>query len=456
MELQGEDGCVVELSETLKKELGRGPGIAPHDRSVSRRQVRLQVQQISSHSVVIEVIGPNPICVLHASVGDLEVEIVKPGTQSSLKIGDKFSLSIQEPVFYTLRRPQLSGQESTDRGKPLKDEEQGVDEEKGIAEAVARWQRRKQERLQSDQRRPLAVEDDAQQAQDVSQQELVYNQAISQEANEPELIERPTTNEDYADVAKKFGFIVEGSEFERYGKKGLDTSKWDWRIGRQPGSDDDDDEEEGSGRLQQNRTAPGPSTKRKAKPRSEDDDDDWRGDSDGEKELLAARKIPVPRKKDVQTRSQNLATSSETILDPRKKRKMVSTSDMGHPSIEEKDSKVSKQRTASTSTKKTTKRRPRASESEEEEDDDDGEDLDGFLVDDAEGEDEEVADEEDEWTDEDDEIEDDDELEENPARAHAPGRPVMDKRNGDDDKPLCKYGNKCFRKNKDHLAQFRH
>lgn len=136
----------------------------------------------------------------------------------------------------------------------------------------------------------------------------------------------------------------------------------------------------------------GPNTKQKAKPRSEDDDDDWRGDSDGEKELLSARKRPVPRKKDVQTRSQNLATSSETIVDPRKKRKMVSTSDMQHPSIEEKDSKASKRRTASTSTKKTSKKRkPRASESEEEEDDDDGEDLDGFLVDDAEEEEEEVT-----------------------------------------------------------------
>jgi hypothetical protein len=39
-----------------------------------------------------------------------------------------------------------------------------------------------------------------------------------------------------------FGFIVEGSEFERYGKKGLDTSKWDWQIGRRPANDSDEDE----------------------------------------------------------------------------------------------------------------------------------------------------------------------------------------------------------------------
>ncbi len=131
MELQGEDGSIVELPET--KELGRGPGIAPHDRSVSRRQVRLRIAD--GDSIGIEVLGPNPICVVHAKPVT-EVEIVKPGSESSLRIGDKFSLSIHAPVFYTLRN-----------GKSVQDDH--VDEEEGIAEAVARWQRRKQERLQS-------------------------------------------------------------------------------------------------------------------------------------------------------------------------------------------------------------------------------------------------------------------------------------------------------------------
>ena len=42
----------------------------------------------------------------------------------------------------------------------------------------------------------------------------------------------------------EFGFVVEGSEFERYGKKALDISKWDWQIGRRPANDSDEDEEE--------------------------------------------------------------------------------------------------------------------------------------------------------------------------------------------------------------------
>jgi len=103
--------------------------------------------------------------------------------------------------------------------------------------------------------------------------------------------------------------------------------------------------------------------------------------------------MPVPRKKNVQTRSQNLATTSETIVDPGKKRKLVSTSEDGsdveNPSIEQGKTKLSRQATASTSTKKTSKRQSRASKDEEEEDDDE-EDLGGFLVDNVEEEDEEV------------------------------------------------------------------
>lgn len=79
----------------------------------------------------------------------------------------------------------------------------------------------------------------------------------------------------------------------------------------------------------------------------------------------------------MQTRSHDLATSSE----PRKKRKLVATAEHGADNS-------SRQATASTSTKKSTKRKSRAKNEEEEEEDVDGEDLDGFLVDDVEEEDE--------------------------------------------------------------------
>lgn len=53
----------------------------------------------------------------------------------------------------------------------------------------------------------------------------------------------------------EFGFVVEGSEFERYGKKGLDTSQWDWEIGRRPANDSDEDEdEEGGGQVSYGQT----------------------------------------------------------------------------------------------------------------------------------------------------------------------------------------------------------
>lgn len=96
-------------------------------------------------------------------------------------------------------------------------------------------------------------------------------------------------------------------------------------------------------------------------------------------------------KKDVQTRSHDLATSSGTISEPRKKRKLVSTSEHGpdvkNKSLEQGKPRVNSRQATSSSTKKTTKRKSRAKE-EEEEEDDDGEDLDGFLVDDVEEEDE--------------------------------------------------------------------
>ena len=248
MELQGEDGSVVELCERGDKVLGRGPGFAPHDRSVSRRQVRLQVQRIASSTddfrfrVSIEVIGPNPICVVHSNVGgggNDGVEIAKSGTQSLLEIGDKFSLSIQEPIFYTLQESIASGglgPHRSDESEPRRNEsgklghdqsdvrfEAGFEadiaaadpDEEGITEAVARWQRRKQERLQVEQRRSIqeggAIGDtvggevggERKQAEGIlSEQELVFSEHDPPEANKPQLTNGPRTDQDDTDVVK--------------------------------------------------------------------------------------------------------------------------------------------------------------------------------------------------------------------------------------------------------------
>lgn len=386
MELQGEDGSVVELSESAPKELGRGPGFAPHDRTVSRRHARLQLQRIAASKVPfrfrvsIEVIGPNPICVIHSNGGkgaNDEVEIAKPGTQSSLETGDKFSLSIQEPVFYTLQEPvarvglgprrseppRLVGHDQSDANddrdvgeSKQRSEAADPDEEEGIAEAVARWQRRKQERLQGEQKRSTqggATGDrtagqlggERKQAEDiVSEQALAFSEHDPPEADDLKPTDGPRADEDDADLVKKFGFVVEGSEFERYGKKGLDTSKWDWQIGRRPANDSDEDE---GGQISHDQT--------------------------GKRSRITA----------------------------------------------------------------------------------------GLKAN-------QVADDEDEWTDEDENgDEDEEESEVDEARgkgnaqraghAPAPSRRVKDNElDRGDEKPLCKYGNNCFRKNKDHLAQFRH
>ena len=53
----------------------------------------------------------------------------------------------------------------------------------------------------------------------------------------------------------EFGFIVGGSEFQRCGKKSLDTSKWDWQIGKRPANvSDEDEEEEGRNQVSQDQT----------------------------------------------------------------------------------------------------------------------------------------------------------------------------------------------------------
>jgi hypothetical protein len=237
MELQGEDGSVVELSESAPKELGRGPGFAPQDRTVSRRHARLQVQRIAASKdpfrfgVSIEVIGPNPICVIHSKGANHEVEIAKPGTQSSLETGDKFSLSIQEPVFYTLQEPvarvglgpppRLVGHDQSDTKddrdvgeSKQRSEAADPDEDEGIAEAVARWQRRKQERLQGEEKRSTqggATGDrtagqlggERKQAEDIiSEQALVFSEHDPPEADDLEPTDGPRADEDDADLVK--------------------------------------------------------------------------------------------------------------------------------------------------------------------------------------------------------------------------------------------------------------
>lgn len=211
MELQGEDGTTLSLHETSEKDLGRGPGFAPHDRTVSRRHVRLKLRRLApaegecigeapGYDLSLEVTGANPICIIHNDGKVDHVKLVEFGKKAMMVVGDKFSLSLRDPVFYTLKYPsEISGcrnrygsgstpqthgadvvrkstetelaarnSTNTNEGSEVPDTKSGKDnklelvtgigdsrvpmhEEEGVAEAVARWQRRKHERREHEQ-----------------------------------------------------------------------------------------------------------------------------------------------------------------------------------------------------------------------------------------------------------------------------------------------------------------
>eukprot|EP00249_Psilotum_nudum_P029653 c40787_g1_i1 orf=108-698(+) len=126
MELEGEDGCIIFLERGNKKELGRGLGIAANDHSVSRRQVLLEVQDSFQNDklneighgtdiLIVEVLGPNPVCIVQnrknnshsqeeeTQPGKAQLVFLKKGERGHLSVGDKISLSITQPVFFTFK-----------------------------------------------------------------------------------------------------------------------------------------------------------------------------------------------------------------------------------------------------------------------------------------------------------------------------------------------------------------
>ncbi|KAH9329470.1 hypothetical protein KI387_001578, partial [Taxus chinensis] len=335
MEVVGDD-VVLSLEQGSRMVMGRrNPSnlVVSADPTVSRRQLALEWQNAPDSNsngnarVYLQVLGANPICILRSGAGaaaDSSLEFLKKGESAYVGIGDKFSLSVKEPHFFALKKG-------------------------GIEEAVERRERRAVERK--------------------------HNEGID--------LSLESLNLSYIDPVAEFGFLVEGSEFEQFGKRCInDMDKWSWYLIKDPekSSDDEDSVEEG-------KPIGGKGTSEKKKEaKSANRDIDWMGESEEEKERINKLKMgknPTP----VKTRS-----------------------------------KSSRRHATSNAPKSVTSKQNQLDNNI----DDDDETLGGFIVDD------EVETTEDE--DEEDELTSDDFEEEDEVR----GESTIGQR-----KPLCKYGTNC-------------
>ncbi|GAQ79622.1 hypothetical protein KFL_000340250 [Klebsormidium nitens] len=314
------------------------------------------------------------------------------------------------------------------------------------------------------------------------------------------------------DPIKEYGLLVEGEEFDQYDqKKAHNTRPWTWQIGPSKKEDDSDEEpfdeeeqEKGGGAPRGGarggaKAGPRKSAARERSKKGEDDEDEWTGDSEEEAEeveevekgLRGSGRAPAVatrshdrsrgRRKQVADESEDKELSrrwrgeKEKSAKSAKSRKAKEVADKvqdeggsedegtsargrsgGRRSAKGAKSSGKKEeapkgkggagRKAPASAEKTGGRKGRKeSESEEEsgEDEPTAEDLD-FIVDEEEEQEEEASDEdeEEEWEDEED--------------PNAPKRKPKGKQAATDTRPMCKYGGKCYRKNPDHLRDFRH
>ncbi|KAI5058511.1 hypothetical protein GOP47_0026681 [Adiantum capillus-veneris] len=428
MELVGENGCIVSIPSGCKRKLGRGSDLAISDITVSRDQILVDlkeqreksssaVQDSSLYGLLIEVLGANPVCLLHiqqSTGGERDTQKVvflKKGEKDTMFVGDKISLSLKNPQFFTVQ----GGDGKTDGLSPLIRDMPGslaeddllqkwkenrdniANEEEGIAQAVARRQKRALERRQQQ----------AQKLQDERTKEAADMSDVLQEVHEREDGFLKTQN---IDPVEEFGFLVEGSEFDQYKtNRRANRGRWLWPPSAANAEFSSDDDVE-------NLCTP----KRNRKSRTEEDDEEWRGDDQQEEVAVASAK---DRKLGANLNLRAHEPSTSKIRD------------------------MSMSKTKQTGGRKVKSRRE---ESEEDEDEAD-ETLGGFIVNDDE---EDPIDESDDADDEEEFSEDDeiDEADEDEDLQQAPKASAKKR----EEKLLCKYGENCYRKNPEHLAQFRH
>eukprot|EP00250_Pteridium_aquilinum_P002810 c13033_g1_i1 orf=380-1813(-) len=477
MELVAENGFIVSIPQGCKKDLGRGSELAICDKTVSRHQILLELQERSvevgsmdhdtSHRALsVKVLGVNPVCIVHIrqSIGrrrdDQEMVLLKKGEMDTLSPGDKISLSLSLPMFLTVRegegRKNIAGSKAIERpgssvavpveaemlanavdSKQLAEDDllgkwndrkkkketepcishggtartdafetrcvsankdlATIEEEAGIAQAVARRQRRALERRQQqEQKLQYGMPGPVKETENVC--------SVQHEVQE---LEDSFVKTESIDPVKEFGFLVEGSEFEQYKNSHKAGGRWVWPPAKLPAESisDEDDEDK-----QEKHTR---SSRRKV--RTEEDDEEWRGDDQEEVVSLARTKKHKAGAK-VNLRSHEPSSS--------KNRKTAVKKESGSSGM--------------------------AKDGSEETEDEADETLGGFIVSDEEEEDpiDDDADDEEEESSDDEEIDDTEEEDEDAQQQR--------KEKKREEKPLCKYGKKCYRKNLEHLAQFRH
>lgn len=418
MELHGEDGALIFLEEGCRKELGRGPVIASRDPTVSRRQVLIELQKENDgddeegdfNRVYVEVLGANPICILRSGALNQKssLEFLKKGQSSYLRDGDKFSLSVKNTHFFTLKKKVEKGfsEEKTKTGNEDEDEEK-----KRIEEAVARRQKRAMERKQKEKLQGEnedfnkgKLDEERGKGKEGPRLELELEEQDETEIQDLGLFQ--SLDLSHIDPVAEFGFLVEGSEFEQYGKRRVhDVDRWDSFLGKDSEKSSEDEDEDFI--EQKNLKGKKGKHKKKKEAKDEKEDEDWTGESEEEK--MQINKLKGSKKpKALKTRTSSRRDSSSTVL-------------------------------ASTGSNK---------KQLDDDIDENDETLGGFIVDDEVETTED--DEEEEFQLTDDDSKEGDEDKDDMEDEHPQGNSSKER------KPLCKYGTQCYRKNKKHLEEFRH
>lgn len=227
MEVVGNENAVaVFIDRGSKTVLGRGRNTPPSftDSTVSRSQVALELQNTSDR-VSVEVLGTNPICILRCGAGaeaESSPEFLRKGESTFVEAGDKFSLSVKNPHFFTLKRKQR------------------------IERAVERK----------------------------------HIQGIDFSLDPSDLSR--------INPFAEFGFLVEGSEFEQFGKRCKnDVNQWDWHLINESEKSTDDENISEDGKRNGSRRK----YKKKKEAKATEEDVDWTGESEEENEQLNKLKI---------------------------------------------------------------------------------------------------------------------------------------------------------------------
>lgn len=161
MELESEDGSKkFPIEKGSKIELGRGQlGFPSDDRTVSRHHISLQLHDEPTQkpskqnypdgeiSASFQVIGKNPIWVFTRDRE--EKRVFRNSEKGDLRPGDRFSISLKKPLFFTLKKRAFDAEE----------EEEDEEDQKRVLKAVERRKKRTLERKEEEeQKRVLKYE----------------------------------------------------------------------------------------------------------------------------------------------------------------------------------------------------------------------------------------------------------------------------------------------------------